>query len=152
MQTIEYRTVDKSGWPRGEWDNEPDKVQWRDEKTGLPCLIKRHPYDGFWCGYVGVSAAHPNYGMRYDDISRFAVDVELSFSEKCSHGPESTAICHIVEPGEDEDVWWLGFHCGDDDDVWPGSPAHRGISYYNQARVTALVKELAMELAGGGRS
>ena len=29
MKTIEYRTIDKSAWPRGEWDAEPDKMQWR---------------------------------------------------------------------------------------------------------------------------
>lgn len=39
MQCREYTTKDKSDWPRGEWDNEPDKVQFQDEATGLPCLI-----------------------------------------------------------------------------------------------------------------
>lgn len=38
----EYRTIDKTGWPIGQWTNEPDKVQWIDEATGLDCLIVRH--------------------------------------------------------------------------------------------------------------
>lgn len=25
-----YNVIDKSKWPRGEWDNEPDKIQWVD--------------------------------------------------------------------------------------------------------------------------
>lgn len=65
MQRIEYRTQDKSDWPRGPWDNEPDKIQWQDEVTGLPCLIVRGPV-GALCGYVGVPKSHPAYGLSYD--------------------------------------------------------------------------------------
>lgn len=54
MERIEYRgVVDKSGWARGVWDSEPDKIQWQDAETGLPCLIVRGPV-GALCGYVGV--------------------------------------------------------------------------------------------------
>lgn len=38
MQTIEYRTIDKTAWGDGPWLNEPDKKQWQDVETGLPCL------------------------------------------------------------------------------------------------------------------
>lgn len=82
MQTIEYRTVDKSGWGDGPWQSEPDKRQWRDEATGLPCLIVRGP-SGALCGYVGVPATHPLHGKEYD-----AADVEvhggLTFSDHCA--------------------------------------------------------------------
>lgn len=54
METIEYRTADKSQWGEGPWTAEPDKRQWRDEATGLPCLIVRGPHGAF-CGYVGVA-------------------------------------------------------------------------------------------------
>jgi hypothetical protein len=38
MNTIEYRNVvDKSTWGEGPWNNEPDKAQWQDEATKLPC-------------------------------------------------------------------------------------------------------------------
>ena len=41
METIDYRTVDKTTWGAGPWQDEPDKKQWRDE-TGFPCLIVRN--------------------------------------------------------------------------------------------------------------
>ena len=49
MQRIEYRTIDKSQWGEGPWQDEPDKIQWQDEETGLPCLIVRG-HMGFLCG------------------------------------------------------------------------------------------------------
>lgn len=64
MKTIEYRNVDKSGWPAGEWQDEPDKVQWQDAATGLPCLIVRNG-SGALCGYVGVAVGHPCYDLGY---------------------------------------------------------------------------------------
>ena len=42
MKDIVYDTQDKRTWPRGVWDDEPDKKQWRDEATGYPCLIVRN--------------------------------------------------------------------------------------------------------------
>lgn len=66
MQTREYRTQDKSSWGPGPWQDEPDKVQWRDEATGLPCLAVRN-HMGNWCGYVGVDQSHPWHGKGYDD-------------------------------------------------------------------------------------
>ena len=42
METKEYRFVDKSDWDRGPWDDEPDKVQWQDVATGLPCIAVRN--------------------------------------------------------------------------------------------------------------
>lgn len=64
METREYRTIDKSAWEVGEWQAEPDKRQWQDEKTKLPCLIVRGP-SGALCGYVGVAPGHPLHGSAY---------------------------------------------------------------------------------------
>lgn len=64
MEAIEYRTVDKSEWGPGEWQDEPDKVQWKDEATGLPCLIVRN-WSGALCGYAGVSEGHPLFAKDY---------------------------------------------------------------------------------------
>lgn len=66
MKTIEYRSVDKSDWGDGAWQQEPDKKQWQDEATGLPCLIVRGP-GGALCGYVGVAPGHPLHGKDYSD-------------------------------------------------------------------------------------
>jgi hypothetical protein len=30
--------IARENWPAGEWDHEPDRIQWMDEATGLPCL------------------------------------------------------------------------------------------------------------------
>ena len=62
----EYTTVDKATWPRGPWNDEPDKTQWVDEATGLDCLAVRGP-SGSWCGYVGLSPEHPWHGLEYSD-------------------------------------------------------------------------------------
>lgn len=57
----------KSEWGEGPWQHEPDKMEWRDKETGLPCLIVRGPV-GALCGYVGVPPTHPAYGLSYDGI------------------------------------------------------------------------------------
>ena len=114
MERIEYRTVDKSKWPRGEWDNEPDKIQWQDEATGLPCLIVRGPV-GALCGYVGLPPGHRYFGVDYDNAE---ADVHggLTFAGGCQHTSEDKGVCHKPAVGEPDNVWWLGFdcaHCGD---------------------------------------
>lgn len=68
MRTIEYKYVDKSKWPQGEWNDEPDKIQFEDPKTGMPCLIVRNGA-GALCGYVGVSKGHPLFGIDYSSCS-----------------------------------------------------------------------------------
>lgn len=59
MKTREwFGTWDKSDWGDGAWQSEPDKVQWRDEATGAPCLALRAEVTGAWCGYVGIPKGH----------------------------------------------------------------------------------------------
>ena len=120
METIIYHTEhDKlKRWGDGPWVDEPDKVQWQDKATGLPCLARRGQFGGL-CGYVGVSPGHPAYGKRYNDVY---VDVHggLTYAAKCSHGEEDKSICHIPGDGEPDDVWWLGFDCGHYMDFSPG--------------------------------
>lgn len=134
MEYLEYKFADKSTWPRGEWDDEPDKVQWQDEKTGLPCLIVRGS-SGSLCGYVGVADGHRHYGRDYSDC-----DVEvhggLTFAEFCAEDREH-GICHIPGPGEPDKVWWLGFDCAHSGDIQPkhiykfgdGYARYRNIDY-----------------------
>jgi hypothetical protein len=110
METKEYRTIDKSAWPRGPWDQEPDKVQWKDEATGLPCLIVRAPHGGL-CGYVGLAEGHQYFGKGYDDVP-VEVHGGLTFADKCQpHASEEKGICHVPGPGEADHVWWFGFDC-----------------------------------------
>lgn len=121
METKTYTTIDRKskGWPSGEWDSEPDKVQWQDKKTGLPCLAVRHPSNGHWCGYVGVSEGHRLYGKDYDEVG---ADVHggLTFSNSCQpKEKESEGICHVPSPGEPDHVWWFGFDCAHAGDSSP---------------------------------
>lgn len=113
METKTYTTIDRvaAGWPSGEWDSEPDKMQWPDEATGLPCLAVRNSRSGNWCGYVGVAPGHPLHGKDYDEAD-IEVHGGLTFAGGCSHGAdESVGICHTPGRGEPDTVWWLGFDC-----------------------------------------
>lgn len=103
----------REGWRSGPWDDDPDKVQWKDEATGLPCLAKRHASSGHWCGYVGVDPSHPWYGKCYSDLPDYGPDVHggLTFADECQEGPPEQTVCHIPEPGEPEHLWWFGFDC-----------------------------------------
>lgn len=123
---IEYRTIDKSTWADGPWKEEPDKIQYVDETTGLPCLVKRHPRLGFLCGYVGVSEGHPLFGKSYsddDDVLLLEAHCGVNYTAPCQDDDESSSICHIPEPGEPDHVWWFGFDCGHGEDRSPGMEA-----------------------------
>jgi hypothetical protein len=155
MENIEYRTIDKSEWDRGPWDAEPDKVQFTDEATGMPCLAVRNPEMGFWCGYVGVSEGHPAFGKGYDDVSA-EVHGGLTFADTCQPSEtDSRGICHIPAAGEPDHVWWLGFDCAHAWDISPGRSAYErrhnlpeiGASWDSSYRTLAYVKRECANLA-----
>lgn len=109
--------VDRSKWPAGEWDGEPDKVQWTDGSTGLVCLARRNQSSGNWCGYVGIDPTHPWHGKGYGDISTEENDWGprvhggLTYANACQESNAPLGICHIPEPGTPEHLWWFGFDC-----------------------------------------
>lgn len=137
---------------RGAWDTEPDKRQWTDAETGLPCLIRRGPH-GALCGYVGVPDGHPAFERHYDYVD---VDVHggLTYADFCSESEHG--ICHVVEPGEPDRVWWLGFDCAHSGDFCPRYSHRNTYSYDEQYRdfayVTEQVQGLARQLAQIGGS
>ncbi|TCK36701.1 hypothetical protein B0G84_5714 [Paraburkholderia sp. BL8N3] len=126
MKDQQWTFLDRTGWPAGPWDSEPDKAQWTDAVTGLPCMIHRNAY-GAWCGYVGVAPGHPAYANEYADIDA-GVHGGLTFADRCdpTFDPATGGVCHLPEPGESDDVWWLGFNCGHAFDYQPGLEAHMG--------------------------
>jgi hypothetical protein len=85
-------------------------MSWADERTGLPCLIRRNSMGG-WCGYVGVPKDHPASGGGYDDVD---VDVHGGLTYA---GTIDTAKDH---PEFATELWWLGFDCGHAYDLMPG--------------------------------
>ena len=163
MSTTEEHKVDRKGWPAGPWDQEPDKIQWKTD-TGLPALIVRNELGGL-CGYVAVAEGHPCYGKDYtseyetgDDgepdyacrkdnpVNDLCVHGGITYGNKCA-GP----ICHIPEPGEPDDVWWLGFDCGHAGDAMPGMLTHgmtafAGSDYRGVDYVTRQCERLAVQL------
>ena len=159
MKTIEYRTCDKTDWGEGPWLTEPDKVQWQDPATGLPCLIVRNTeVTGALCGYVGVPEGHPFFQKGYDDVP-VEVHGGLTFAAFCRDTEfADRGICHMVEPGEPDHVWWLGFDCshaGDrspridrllrslgSDRTWADYETYKDLAYV-KAEVTALAQQLA---------
>jgi len=162
MKTIEYRSIDKSLWPRGEWNDEIDKKQWQDKETGLPCLVKRRQRAGHFCGYVGVDRTHPFYEKQYTDIvyepfdgSGINIQKELSYSAKCELGEKAeNLICHEVKEGEPDDIWWFGFDCAKPDDLSPGPDCldivkMSGATYKNLKYVESNIKALARQLSRG---
>lgn len=156
MKTQSWTTRDKSGWPDGPWKTEPDKLQWTDEATGLPCLIKRSG-GGALCGYVGVPEGHPWYRKDYGDVDPYPeVHGGLTYAAHCQEdGDQAETICHIPEPGEPDNVWWLGFDCAHLHDLSPAFSAqhsafgmqrtYRPVAYV-QVECAALAKQ-AVEVA-----
>lgn len=162
---MQEHVVDRTGWGAGPWDKEPDRIEWRDEATGLPCLIVRGPV-GALCGYVGVPPTHPWHGISYSGCTQRptcgesycehspGVDVHggLTYSGRCRG-----SICHVPAPGEEDNVWWFGFDCAHSGDYTPRSrdyfaamfdghgsadDAYRTVAYVRN-EVTSLASQIA---------
>lgn len=158
---------DRSRWASGPWDDEPDKLSWIDEATGLDCLIVRNHMGGL-CGYVGVPPEHPWHGVAYCEHlgepcaeeycyehrpeSLVSVHGGLTFSEFCAeHGDIGGSVCHVPAEGRPANVYWFGFDCAHHSDRQPGMAEYEGLSadevYRDVAYVRAEIESLAAQLA-----
>lgn len=114
----------RTGWPAGPWDTEPDRVDWLDPIGARPCLALRNRL-GAWCGYVGVEPEHSWYGQNPRSgrlaVANVIAHGRLTYAGSGALGPtdDLSLISHVAEPGESEDVWWLGFDCAHDTDIIP---------------------------------
>jgi hypothetical protein len=137
--------IKRSDWQPGEWDGEPDKVQWIDSATGLDCLIVRNDL-GALCGYVGVPPRHRLHGVDVT-MERFDVHGGVTFTGACNDH-----VCHDPAQGAAENVWWIGFDCAHIDDIVPGMSSlfagnnpwpqqYRNIEYV-KGEVTRLAQQL----------
>lgn len=155
--------VDRSRWPRGAWDSEPDQARWTDEDTGLACLAKRHRQKGHWCGYVGVDSRHSWYGVSQAELEDAAeIHGAVTFAGRCDEGPVAQTACHAEEPGEPDELWWIGFHCHH---AWDCSPVdlveeaargewvarEAGEDYRTLGYVQSECRRLARQMAGSQR-
>jgi hypothetical protein len=111
----------------GPWVDEPDKIQWVDPATGLDCLVRRNMRNGVLCGYVGVPAEHPAFGLGYDEVQdeyeNIWVHGGLTFADSCDEDGGDEAICHVPFPGRPDKVWWFGFDCHHGGDKAPALDA-----------------------------
>lgn len=161
MKTISYTFYDRSEWAGKELcAGEPDKVQFPDPATGLPCLAVRNKL-GNWCGYVGVPPGHPLHGIGYNDERTWPLECHggLTFSDSCQHTPDNHGIYHIPGDNEPDDVWWFGFDCAHAGDLIPSMPvyfealhkkASRGDVYRTLDYVKNQCRSLARQLSAAG--
>lgn len=98
----------------GEWDDEPDREEF--QHAGFPCLLSRSAMTLTWCGYVGVPVGHPLHGKGPTDEGFPSLNVHggVTYTAACFG-----VICHKPNPGESDDVWWIGFDCAHASDVLP---------------------------------
>ncbi len=114
--------TDKTKWPAGPWQSEPDRVEWQHD--GFACLIVRQPELGHLCGYVAVPPGHPWHGLNDSSVYDLPEDKQpsahggVTYAERCQG-----TICHVPAPGEPDDVWWLGFDAAHSGDYSPGIAA-----------------------------
>lgn len=135
--------VNRTDWPKGVWDSEPDRHDFIH--AGFSCFILRNSM-GNWCGYVGVPKTHPAYGLNYDFVD-VNVHGGLTYADKCGG-----AICHVPQPGMPDDVWWLGFDTAHSGDYTPSMNKYRdgrlydGESYKDMHYTINETKQLAEQL------
>ena len=109
--------VDRSGWPNGQWDEEPqDFVAWNSAQTGYRCWLRRSS-DGHWCGYVGVPVSHPLSGVSLYDVPALTVHGGITYSE--------ARVFENVK-GEAVSGWCFGFDCNHFEDQLPASRSDIG--------------------------
>jgi hypothetical protein len=128
MQVLTWTYMDKTGWGAGAWSGEPDKKQWPDPATGLPCLITRNPL-GHLHGWVGVPEGHPWHGAAADAVDP-PPEVHGHLTETRppeAKGPYQWAMDYQHDEG-DPDVWWVGFDCGHLHDLAPAMQQLEGLS------------------------
>jgi hypothetical protein len=120
--------IDKSTWPRGPWNLEPDEVRWVDAATRLRCRASRGPDSGHWCGYVQVPSGHPWEGedLAHADVhggvtftGSFAVYDEKSGPSTWDEWPLAYTPDSPKAPDQTNPTW-VGFDCAHLGDRCPG--------------------------------
>lgn len=126
--------IDRTGWPSGPWDDEPDELEWKlDGLDGYIGLILRNPM-GALCGYVGIPTGHALHGRVQRGCEFLAVHGGITFAAPWVH--ESGAV-----------MWLVGFDCLHVYDDAPGMPIPLGGAYRTLDYVRREVERLAVQLA-----
>lgn len=130
------RTIDRTGWPKGEWDNEPDEVSFQHE--GLACKILRTQMGGL-CGYVGIPKSNPWFRCTDDDLESWI---------NCHGGVTYTGL--QFPDGSGQGLRVVGFDCAHAGDFLLGTykfdrlilgGKYRNISYVT-SQIHSIVKQV----------
>lgn len=147
-----HHTIDKSGFPPGPWHNEPDELDWLDEKTGLSCRIMRN-FMGSLCGYVAFKAPLSAFAKAKEllDSGADSWDFDVLLGDRVPHGGLTWAKSYfpLTEP-TDNTLVVLGFDCAHAGDHIPNMPrlpifaddVYRDLEYV-KAEVTKLAHAIA---------
>jgi hypothetical protein len=166
-------TCDKSNWGRGDWQHEPDRLNFLTDE-GFDAAILRARHSGSLCGYVGVPFGHPWWGLKYSDSlpstpEQLAAPVNtdkislLSLFCMAADGLENIRIDCTVQvhggltysargwraAGEDARCWYFGFDCAHYGDASPaydrmwGSDGQYRDIDYVKEEIAALSRQLA---------
>jgi len=153
------------------WENEPNQLDF--ESFGLKCQVRRVPWSGHLCGYVGIPESHPWFGKEYgDDVPATQAQLERpidvdkigAINLLCADHPteEATRIVLLIDvhggltysrKGVEhlEGLWVFGFDCGHAGDLCPESAdkygAHFGDVYRDFGYVKSETESLARQLA-----
>ncbi len=173
-----FRVPERHPRGNGPWQDEADKIAWRDAGTGMPCTILRDG-SGVLGGYVGVTEDHPLYGYNTDAVPGslgISPHGGLSYAAECDNRPDEISICHpsVLErrrarkgpsmgsqahDGEHRPLWWFGFTCDLNHDLVPGRRgrstdlgAENGRVYRDEAYVYGQICILARQLTALGKS
>ena len=139
----EPHKVDRTGWPHGPWDDEPDSHEWYAH--GLRCTILRSAL-GCLCGYVDLPKGHIAYGIEYDRIAD-------DYPELVVHWGLTYSNWH-----QGGNYWRVGFDCGHCTDITPRTcavlefftvpdlfpPAEYRDMYYVHRETTELARQLML--------
>jgi hypothetical protein len=149
MSKMPESDIPKSAWGPGPWQDEPDRVEWNDERTGLACRIIRNMMFGHLNGYVGVPPTHPYFGWGYGDNIKLApgdldedttIDdmgifntfiyamqgagergtIPLGMTLKAHQGITWSGELAGCSDMQTSGLWFFGFDCGHAWDVSPG--------------------------------
>lgn len=155
--------------PDPPWRDEPNEKHW--EAHGLQCAIYRNGV-GALCGYVGVPAEHPLYGVKYSDEVPNPPKQQLERPADVDKVGVLNVLAHLVkeddswdlamlldchkgltfsggfQPDYDQkELWWFGFDCAHAGDLAPGLLHGEGDVYRDMSYVIAETENLAKQLA-----
>lgn len=137
------RTIDRTGWPRGPWDDEDDLIGPLDLEGGMVGIGQRGGH-GAWCGYVILPAGHVLDSAEYWDVDCDQVYPHggLTFADRCT----ATGSLGLVRP-DAIGRWAFGFDCAHYNDMLPCRERFsQGTVYMTKAMCELEIRRLAEEL------